>query len=318
MSGDGTDPTPADAGGAVPPPAPVGPDPVVPPTPVVPPPPVAQDPPQEPVRPPAPPVGTHADPHLAPPVGYAAASAPLPPSAEPDAPDQQWPSDAVISPYIGGSVPASGNYRVLTAVIMLFLVALLAGAIALIVYLAGHTTLSFPSADPDPRPVATEVSESATPQAPREETSPEPLTGALCTDLCVEVAGLVGPQIVGADGESTWALTGGWSTVETASLSAEEAVGADYRSDDGELTFTIWRFTDDDAAQDAQELLIESLGEPSDSGAAFQDGTGEQSTFDDGSQTTIVWSKLGDGSQPWVMQVHGTGAVQQFYYALPL
>jgi hypothetical protein len=311
MNGDGTDPTPAEAGGAVPP-APVGPEPTVPPLPG------AQDPPQESVRPPAPPAGAHADAHLAPPVGYAPASAPTPPVAEPDAPDQQWPSDAVISPYIGGTVPASGNYRVLTAVIMLFLLALLAGAIALIVYLAGHTTLSFPSADPEPRPVVTEVSETQTPQAPREETSPEPLTGALCTDLCVEVAGIVGPQIVGADGESTWALTGAWSTVDTSPLSAEEAAGADYTSDAGELTFTIWRFADDEAAQAAQEALVDSLGDPSDSGAAFQDGTGEQSTFDDGSQTTIVWSKLGDGSQPWVMQVHGTGAVQQFYYALPI
>lgn len=238
--------------------------------------------------------------------------------AEPDAPDQQWPADTAISPYIGGTVPTSGNYRVLTAVIMLFLAALLAGGIALIVYLAGHTTLSFPAADPDPRPVVTEISESVTPLAPREETSPEPLDGALCTDFCLDIAGIVGSEIVGADGESVWSLTGGWSTVETSSLSADEAVAADFRSDAGELVFTVWRFSDDDAAQDAQEMLVESLGEPSDSGPAFQDGTGEQGTFDDGSQTTIVWSKLGDGSQPWVMQVRGTGAVQQFYYALPL
>lgn len=281
----------ADAAGALPPPTPPAPVPL----PVLP----------APVLPaPVPPTPVQADPVLPPPPAE---------GTQLDVPDQQWPADAVTSPYIGGSVPASGNYRVLTAVIVVFLLALLGGAIALIVYLAGHTTLSFPTPEPEPEPVVTVVDES---QAPRDETSPEPLTGALCTDFCVELSELVAPEV--SDGARSWTSAEGWSTIDTSPLQAEEAAAAEFASDAGELTLTVWRFADDEAAEAAQKALVESLGEPSDSGPAFQDGTGQQSTFD--AASTIVWSKLGDGSQPWVMQVRGTGfdAVQQFYYALPL
>lgn len=328
---DGTGDDRADAAGAVPPvpqptPAPIAPEPVVPPPPVAPAPPSDSAQP-EPVLPPPPPAGAVADTHLAPPIGHdpiAAAAVPVPEPVlvEPDAPDQQWPTDAVTSPYIGGTVPASGNYRLLTAVIVLFLVTLLAGAIALIVYLAGHTTLPFPSADPEPEPVETTQTLPAASAPPSDVPVTEvvALTGDACSDFCLDVANRVGATVVGADGQSAWTVSRAWTTAEISVMDAEEVVGADYRSDAGELTFIVWRFADDASAQAAQERISSSLGDPIDSGAAFDDGTGEQSTFADGSLRTIVWSKLGDGGQPWVMEIYGADvdAVQQFYYALPI
>lgn len=331
---DGTGEDRTDAAGSVPPPvSPPVPQPTPPPVtsePVVPPP-VASAPPTavpvdpEPVLPPPPAAGAVADTHLAPPIGHepaAVAPMPAPVLAEPDAADQQWPSDAAPSPYIGGSAPASGSYRLLTAVIVLFLAALLAGAIALIVYLAGHTALPFPSAGPEPEPVETTqtLPSASAPPSDVPVTEVVALTGDACSDFCLDVANRVGATVVGADGQSTWTVSRAWTTAEVSVVDAEEVVGADYRSDAGELTFIVWRFSDDASAQAAQERIASSLGDPIDSGAAFDDGTGEQSTFADGSLRTIVWSKLGDGGQPWVMEVYGADvdAVQQFYYALPI
>lgn len=69
---------------------------------------------------------------------------PLPPVAAPEpgplAPD---PDPAFVAP----EVPASGGYRGWTVAIFSFLVLLLAGAIALVIYLATSTTLNFPGFD---------------------------------------------------------------------------------------------------------------------------------------------------------------------------
>lgn len=86
------------------------------------------------------------------------------------------------------------------------------------------------------------------------------------------------------------------------------------------LTFTVWRFDDDTQAQAAFDDLTSGYGDAVDSSTVYEDGRGEQRTFSDGSEQTIVWVVLGDGGQPWVMQVSGPGdpSVRQFYLALPL
>ncbi|WP_217184946.1 hypothetical protein [Streptomyces sp. AC495_CC817] len=244
---------------------------------------------------------------------------PLPPEGDDAQPAPPAPSpEAESSPYIGGETSSSGSYRVLTAVIFLLLGALLAGAVALAAYLASHTTLSFPVSEPEPVTIVEETPDPVVTDAAAAEV--EPLTAEPCSDFCLDIANRVGAVVVGADGASAWTVSRAWTTAETSVLPAEEAVGADYRSDAGELTFLVWRFADDDSAQAAQDDLVSSTGTAIDSGPAFSNGTGQQSTFADGTLRTIVWSRLGDGTQPWVMEIYGTDvdAVQQFYYALSI
>ncbi|MBO9625402.1 MAG: hypothetical protein J7484_03390, partial [Microbacterium sp.] len=238
-----------------------------------------------------------------------------PSSDLPDVEPQEWPVDAGPSPYVDAATPASGSYRVLTAVIFAVLVLLLAGAIAAVVYLAGHTTFSLPGADSasDPQPAAVEVTE----EAPAEVV---PLIGEPCSDFCTDIGSRAGEVVVGADGGSAWQVSRSWETTELSDLPAEETAEASYDADAGTLSYTVWRFADDASAQAAYDQLNSGLGEVAYSGPAFKDGTGDQRAYIDGGIQTIVWLVVGDESRPWIMRVQGpdVSELEQFYLALPL
>ncbi len=284
------------------------PDPVIPPPPAVDPFPSDASIP-DPVIPPPPRVDVPVAPQPASPL----AGPPEPAPVAADA-DQEWPVDAAPSPYIDASSTSSPGYAVLAGAIFTVLFLLLAGAVAMLVYLAGNTSFSLPAAEADPEPsnVVVEDSEPAV--------DPVALTGDPCSDFCVDVAGRIGEGIVAADSGSLWELSRPWAAAESAEVPAEEATSATYRSDVGALTFTVWRFGEDAAAQAAFDDLSSGYGEPVDSGTVYEDGRGAQRTFADGSVQTIVWVVLDGGTLPWVMQVQGPDdrSVQQFYLALPL
>jgi hypothetical protein len=222
-------------------------------------------------------------------------------------------------------MPASGSYRAWTVAIFSFLVLLLAGAIALVIYLATNTTLDWSTFDDAS---ATETSEPATSETTESSdasgtavdvTDNRDLTAEPCTDFCGEAAGQASASVIGADGAAVWSLATPWTAADSGSLSAEEATGAAYDSDSGRLDFTVWRFADDANAQRGFETLADELGEPTSSDAVYDSGRGTQNTYRDGGAMTITWIVADDDGQPWVMQLQGPDddAVRQFYLALP-
>lgn len=222
-------------------------------------------------------------------------------------------------------VPASGSYRGWTVAIFSLLVLLLAGAIALVIYLATSTTLDWSTFDDASAPQTSEPSTSETTGSAEasgtavDVADSRDLTAEPCTDFCAEIAGQVGASVIGADGAAVWGLATPWTAADSGSLSADEAAGAAYDSDSGRLDFTVWRFADDADAQRGFETLADELGEPTSSDAVYDSGRGTQNTYRDGGSMTILWIVADDEGQPWVMQLQGPDddSVRQFYLALP-
>ncbi|MHC9044571.1 hypothetical protein ACYX8G_08320 [Microbacterium saperdae] len=238
------------------------------------------------------------------------------PAGTSDAPAPAAVSEEWSQPTMTPEVP-SGGYRGLTAAIFVFLLILFAGAIALVIYLATSTRLELPSFGQE-APVSAPSGASAT-EEEASTVSVGSLTTDPCSDFCAEIAGQVGPSVIGADGATEWQLVQPWTVADPAALPAEEATAASYESEVGSLTFTVWKFTDDATAEAAYAVADEGLGDPSDTNSVYEDGRGTQNTYQDDSSTTVLWIVTGDGSQPWVLQVQGDDdAVRQFYLSLPI
>ncbi|MBO0980245.1 hypothetical protein [Microbacterium sp. SD291] len=234
-------------------------------------------------------------------------------------PPQEWPADAEAPTAADPEAPSSGGYGVLTGMIFAFLLLLLGAAIAVLVYLAGNTSFTLPTFGDEPRPEQTDATVTTPEQENPDAAGEAPLATGVCSEFCADIAARVGTSVIGADGGSAWQLTQEWSDVEVATLPADAVVAAVYEADAGLLEFTVWRFSGDAAAQEAYEQLSSDTGEPSGSGAVYENGSGSQSTFDGDSSRTVIWTVLSDDAQPWVMRVQGPDddAVQQFYLALP-
>lgn len=348
MSDDSSTPSGTPAEPPPPPPAtplvPPAPEPVPPATPPVP-----------PVTPPVPPVPEPAQPAPAPvaqplPPASPAASdpvlpGPLPESVLPHEPllpptPLSQPEPLMAAPPIAGhapdasvipvaapergnaypveEVPSSGGYRMLTAGIVVFLVLLLAGAIALIAYLSANTTLpSFGAGDdPAPEPVQTNVTEV---EAPTDAGGAVPLVQEPCGGLCMEIAGQAGAEIIGADGGSVWDITRGWGTAELSAVSAEEVVGAAYESEYGALDVNIWSFDSTAQALVAFDEIGADLEGLLETDAVTEDSRGIRQIFQKDGVRTILWTMSSHDGDPRVMEVQGVDhdSLFQFYLALP-
>ncbi|MDQ0643154.1 hypothetical protein [Microbacterium murale] len=225
-----------------------------------------------------------------------------------------------VSPAAGGT--EGNSYRGWTVAIFAGLTILLIGAIVLIAYLANNAPLALPS--PEETTVASSQDESeavdtTTVTAPT-LTTEAPTAAAGCAAVCTDVTALVGDEVVGQDGV-IWTLAGQWTTADPASLPAAETVVGHYASIAGDLTFTIWAFDDDVAADDAFATLSAERGSPDHSDSVYDNGSGIRDSFLTDASETVLWSVTGDEGRPWVMEVAGPnadGAVFDFYLALPI
>lgn len=248
----------------------------------------------------------------------------LPPVAAPDpGPLAPEPDPAFVAP----EVPASAGYRGWTVAIFSFLVLLLAGAIALVIYLATSTTLNFPSFDDAAADDRSETVTTAAPTAPAAPTVDVDdldgvgvVAGQPCSAFCHEISSQVGVRVVGADGDVEWSIAEPWVSTEIGEQGIVESAVGTYSSSVGTLEFTVWNFDDDAAAQAGFEAQNLDRGEPTASDAVYADGTGLQNTYVDDAGMTIIWIVDGDDGHPWVMRVTGPedSAVSQFYLALPI
>ena len=241
----------------------------------------------------------------------------FPPAAAPDASSTApEPDPAFVAP----EVPASGGYRAWTVAIFSILVLLLAGAIALVIYLATSTTLNFPSFDDASSDGG---SSTVATSAPAADADALPGVGVVagqpCSDFCGEVSRAVGASVVGADGAVRWGIAEPWTSADGAAADAvEQAVGT-YSSSAGSLEFTVWRFDDDTSALAGFDAQTADRGEPVSSDTVYGDGRGQQRTFSDAEGMTIFWVVADDDGNPWVLKVTGPDdATNQFYLALPI
>ncbi|GAB3633120.1 hypothetical protein GCM10027421_24730 [Microbacterium shaanxiense] len=232
-------------------------------------------------------------------------------------------SRTYVSPAAGGT--EGNSYRGWTVAIFAGLAVLLIGAIVLMAYLVNNAPLALPSSDEttvassedESEPVDTTTVTSTSTEAPAPET---PTTGTECAALCDDVAALVGDEVTGQDGV-TWTLSGSWATVEVVDVAATETVVGRYASSAGDLTFTIWAFDDDGAADDAFTTLSAERGSPDHSDSVYEDGSGNRDSFLADASETVLWSVTGDNGRPWVMELAGPdadGTVFDFYLALPI
>jgi hypothetical protein len=249
---------------------------------------------------------------------------PLPPVAVPEpGPLAPEPDPAFVAP----EVPASGGYRGWTVAIFSFLVLLLAGAIALVIYLATSTTLNFPSFDDASSDDGASTVSTSSPVADADDlVDPDDLPGVgvvagqPCSDFCGQVATAVGARVVGQDGDVDWRIAEPWISEEIAQQGVRERTVGTYSSSVGTLEFTVWSFDDDATALTGFEAQNLDRGEPTESDTVYADGRGQQNTYVDAAGMTIIWVVADEDGHPWVLQVVGPDdeAVHQFYLALPI
>lgn len=232
-------------------------------------------------------------------------------------------SRTYVSPAAGGT--EGNSYRGWTVAIFAGLAVLFIGAIVLIAYLVNNAPLALPSSEEttvvssqdESEPVDTTTVTTTSTEAP---TPDEPTVSTACAALCDDVAALVGDEVTGQDGV-TWTLSGTWAAVTVTDVAATESVVGKYTSSVGDLTFTIWAFGDDGAADDAFTTLSAERGSPEHSDSVYEDGSGIRESFLTDASETVLWSVTGENGRPWVMELAGPkadGAVFDFYLALPI
>lgn len=209
-----------------------------------------------------------------------------------------------------GDVAVGSSYRGWTVAIFLGLLALLAAAVGLLVFLSVKAPLSLPWSDERP------IVESAAPQ----DSGDAVVATAGCDEFCGTVAEKVGGTVTGDDGVE-WTLRDSWQSADAAGAAPAGAMTVgNFVSTHGELALTAWRFDDDAAAADGFALIAETMGEPVDVGTVYSDGRGIRNDFSSDSTASILWT-IPDESRPWVVRAAGPDVdetVFQFYVMLPI
>lgn len=242
------------------------------------------------------------------------------PRAEATPPAQAASGYTDANPYLEPGTAAPNSYRGWTVGIFTGLAVLLIGAIVALVYLFNNAPWEFAAAG-ESSVVETSTTDPSDP-APVETTATEPVTPASgqCGELCLEVGSTVGDSVTGMDGDVTWQLAEAWETAGYLLLPAKETVAAEYESSIGTLSFTVWGFEDDAAADDAFAELAGERGEPEATEEVYEGGVGVRNDYRGDGSFSVLWSVTGDESRPWVLFVEGPDddAVLQFYYSLPI